>query len=55
MNDTSTTQPIQAAGADVSEIDTGHGKHRGPVSSQVGEATPQGRHRKPAGESGTAA
>ncbi|MFG3245629.1 hypothetical protein [Streptomyces sp. NPDC048187] len=55
MNDASTTQPIQAAGADVPESDTGHGKHRGPVSSQVGEATPQGRHRKPAEESGTAA
>ncbi|EHN73386.1 hypothetical protein ACWDF1_25275 [Streptomyces coelicoflavus] len=55
MNDASTTQPMQAAGADVSETDAGHGKHRGPVSSQEGEATPQGRHRKPAEESETAA
>ncbi|GHI95991.1 MULTISPECIES: hypothetical protein [Streptomyces] len=55
MNDASTTQPIQADGADVPETDTGHGKHRGPVSSQEGEATPQGRHRKPAGESEVAA
>ncbi|PPS90290.1 hypothetical protein [Streptomyces sp. MH60] len=55
MNDTSTTQPIQAAGADVPESDTGHGKHRGPVSSQEGVATPRGRHRRPAEESETAA
>ncbi|WP_399884427.1 hypothetical protein ACGH7X_11810 [Streptomyces sp. BBFR51] len=55
MNDASTNQPIQAAGADVSETDTGHGKHRGPVSSQEGVATPQGRHRRPAEESETAA
>ncbi|CAM5296919.1 hypothetical protein STENM327S_09131 [Streptomyces tendae] len=55
MNDTSTTQPIQAAGADVSETHTGHGRHRGPVSSQEGAATPKGRHRKPAEESETAA
>ncbi|MFJ8809721.1 hypothetical protein [Streptomyces sp. NPDC102490] len=55
MNDTSTTQPIQAAGADVSESRTGHGKHRGPVSSQEGVASPRGRHRKPAEESETAA
>ncbi|MFI8945566.1 hypothetical protein ACIGO6_03500 [Streptomyces sp. NPDC053750] len=55
MNDASTTQPMRADGADVSETDTGHGKHRGPVSSQDGEATPRGRHRKPAEESETAA
>ncbi|MEV5755293.1 hypothetical protein AB0L61_00740 [Streptomyces tendae] len=55
MNDASTTQPIQAAGADVSETDTGHGKHRGPVSSQEAVATPKGRHRKPAKETETAA
>ncbi|WP_282082976.1 hypothetical protein [Streptomyces tendae] len=55
MNDASTTQPIQAAGADVSESDTGHGKHRGPISSQEGVATPKGRHRKPAEETETAA
>ncbi|MET8900619.1 MULTISPECIES: hypothetical protein [unclassified Streptomyces] len=55
MNDASTTQPMQADGADVSETDTGHGKHRGPVSSQEAAATPRGRHRKPSEESGTAA
>ncbi|MFD5282861.1 hypothetical protein [Streptomyces rubrogriseus] len=55
MNDASTTQPMQAAGADVPETDTGHGKHRGPVSSQEGVVTPKGRHRKPAEESETAA
>ncbi|MFJ7767361.1 hypothetical protein ACIQ1J_02710 [Streptomyces sp. NPDC097107] len=55
MNDASTTQPIQADGADVRETDTGHGRHRGPVSSQDGAATPRGRHRKPAVVSETAA
>ncbi|MBU6534040.1 hypothetical protein ACFUIW_17830 [Streptomyces sp. NPDC057245] len=55
MNDASTTQPIQADGADVPETDAGHGKHRGPVSSQEHVATPQGRHRKPAEESEAAA
>lgn len=43
MNDASTTQPMQAAGADVSETDTGHGKHRGPVSSQATDTDEGGR------------
>ncbi len=55
MNDASTTQPMQASGADVLESHNGHGKHRGPVSRQDEAATPQGRHRKPAEEAGTAA
>ncbi|MER7717112.1 hypothetical protein ABTX99_09180 [Streptomyces flaveolus] len=55
MNDASTTQPIQAAGADVRETDTGHGRHRGPVSSHDGAATPRGRHRKPVEETESAA
>ncbi|MFG2677746.1 hypothetical protein [Streptomyces sp. NPDC048392] len=55
MNDTSTNRPMRVAGADVSETGTGHGKHRGPVSSQEGVVTPRGRHRKPAEESETAA
>ncbi|MGC9499622.1 hypothetical protein [Streptomyces sp. WG7] len=55
MNDASTTQPMQADGADVRETDTGHGRHRGPVSSQDGAAIPRGRHRKPAEEADTAA
>ncbi|MFC7883439.1 hypothetical protein ACFUVV_16420 [Streptomyces sp. NPDC057376] len=55
MNDASTTQPTQADGADVSEIESGHGRHRGPVSSQDGAQAPRGRHRKPAEESETAA
>ncbi|MFC7893289.1 hypothetical protein [Streptomyces sp. NPDC057381] len=55
MNDASTTQPTQADGADVSEIQSGHGKHRGPVSSHDGAQAPRGRHRKPAEESETAA
>ncbi|MEU3895544.1 hypothetical protein ACFW4M_17420 [Streptomyces sp. NPDC058794] len=55
MNDASTTQPTQADGADVTEIESGHGRHRGPVSSQDGAQAPRGRHRKPAEESETAA
>ncbi|MFJ8145529.1 hypothetical protein ACIQ8D_12325 [Streptomyces sp. NPDC096094] len=55
MNDASTTQPMQADGADVRETGTGHGRHRGPVSIQDGAATPRGRHRKPAEESESAA
>ncbi|MFK0115719.1 hypothetical protein [Streptomyces sp. NPDC090994] len=56
MNDASTNQPMRADGADVrTTTDSGHGRHRGPVSAQDGETTPQGRHRKPAEESGTAA
>ncbi|MFF7529518.1 hypothetical protein ACIP6Q_11270 [Streptomyces bobili] len=44
MSDTSTMQPWSA---DTQE-DTGHGRHRGPVSSHEGESAPLGRHRKPA-------
>ncbi|MGE9282888.1 hypothetical protein ACP4B2_30700 [Streptomyces rochei] len=55
MNDASTTQPTQADGADVSEPVTGHGRHRGPVSSHDGAEAPRGRHRKPAEESEAAA
>ncbi|MET9778644.1 hypothetical protein ABZ023_31085 [Streptomyces sp. NPDC006367] len=55
MNDTRTTQPKQAAGADVHETGIGHGRHRGPVSSQDGAAAPRGRHRKPVEESEAAA
>ncbi|MFD5374432.1 hypothetical protein ACFWJE_08435 [Streptomyces griseoincarnatus] len=28
----------------------GHGRHRGPVSTQEAETSPRGRHRKPAQE-----
>ena len=56
MNDTSTNQPMHGAGAEVSEMSaTGHGRHRGPVSTRDGETAPRGRHRKPAEQSGTAA
>ncbi|GHB35048.1 hypothetical protein GCM10010377_27760 [Streptomyces viridiviolaceus] len=55
MSDASTTQPMQADGADVQETATGHGRHRGPVSTQDGATAPSGRHRKPAEEAGTAA
>ncbi|MER6676077.1 hypothetical protein [Streptomyces sp. NPDC000983] len=51
MSNATTTQP--AAGT---EENAGHGRHRGPVSSQEGEAAPQGRHRKPVEQpAGTAA
>ncbi|AKZ55427.1 hypothetical protein SAM23877_2378 [Streptomyces ambofaciens ATCC 23877] len=55
MNDASTTQPMQADGADVTETGTGHGRHRGAVSGQDGAAVPRGRHRKPAEDRETAA
>ncbi|MFH0175518.1 hypothetical protein [Streptomyces cacaoi] len=44
MSDTSTRQPLAA---DFQET-AGHGRHRGPVSSQDGDSAPHGRHRKPA-------
>ncbi|MFR9794746.1 hypothetical protein ACL02U_02420 [Streptomyces sp. MS06] len=44
MSNASTTQP-QATGT---EVDAGHGRHRGAVSTQEGETAPRGRHRKPA-------
>ncbi|MGV9451045.1 hypothetical protein [Streptomyces sp. NPDC003635] len=50
MSDATTTQPP----AETQE-DTGHGRHRGPVSSHDGEAAPRGRHRKPMEQTGTAA
>ncbi|GAA5045914.1 hypothetical protein [Streptomyces similanensis] len=46
MSDASTTEPLTAG----AQQDPGHGKHRGPVSSQEGETAPSGRHRKPAQE-----
>ncbi|GGY45788.1 hypothetical protein [Streptomyces djakartensis] len=55
MSDASTNQPQNA---DVQEISTGHGRHRGEVSTQDGGTAPRGRHRKPVAESeqtGTAA
>ncbi|MGV9939367.1 hypothetical protein [Streptomyces sp. NPDC003401] len=51
MSDTSTMQPRST---DMQE-DTGHGRHRGPVSSHDGESAPLGRHRKPAEEKAGAA
>ncbi|MGW2784642.1 hypothetical protein ACWC3X_25790 [Streptomyces populi] len=54
MNDSST---MEAPVADVHETSAtgseGHGRHRGPVSGHDGEAAPQGRHRKPSGQSAT--
>ncbi|MFJ6544493.1 hypothetical protein ACIQMP_28115 [Streptomyces sp. NPDC091385] len=54
MTDTSTTQaPSPATDSawpqpylDAAEPD-GHGRHRGQVASQDGEAAPRGRHRRP--------
>ncbi|GAA2608798.1 hypothetical protein ACWKT3_12125 [Streptomyces violaceus] len=48
MSDASTNQ-LHAA--DVQETSTGHGRHRGEVSTHDGETAPRGRHRKPAAES----
>jgi hypothetical protein len=54
MRDTSTmdwpTTDVQETAAQAE----GHGKHRGPVSGQDDEATPQGRHRKPSGQGNAA-
>ncbi len=55
MSDASTNQPTHAHGADVQEIAAGHGRHRGPVSTQDAETAPRGRHRKPAEEAENAA
>ncbi|MBN0044854.1 hypothetical protein JS756_12175 [Streptomyces actuosus] len=53
MSSASTTQPQDT---EVREAAEGHGRHRGPVSTQETEATPRGRHRKPAEQhAGTAA
>ncbi|MFI2639898.1 hypothetical protein [Streptomyces sp. NPDC018610] len=46
MSDASTTQPLTAGTQEA----PGHGKHRGPVSSQEDGTAPSGRHRKPAEE-----
>ncbi|MBC2867397.1 hypothetical protein [Streptomyces mexicanus] len=51
MSDASTSQlPLSEA-----QDAPGHGKHRGPVSSRDGETAPNGRHRKPAQDTETAA
>ncbi|MBG0855672.1 hypothetical protein I2W78_28450 [Streptomyces spinoverrucosus] len=42
MSDASTSQPLP----DFQDT-TGHGRHRGPVSTQETETAPRGRHRKP--------
>ena len=51
MSDTNTMEQLSAD----SQEDTGHGRHRGPVSAQESESSPHGRHRKPAGENAEAA
>jgi hypothetical protein len=47
MNNASTNQ---LRTADVQETSTGHGRHRGEVSTQDSETAPRGRHRKPVAE-----
>ncbi|MBV7698485.1 hypothetical protein [Streptomyces sp. TRM70350] len=42
MSDAITSQPLP----DVQDT-AGHGRHRGPVSTQDTESAPRGRHRKP--------
>ncbi|MEW2163804.1 hypothetical protein AB0912_12520 [Streptomyces sp. NPDC007084] len=56
MSETSTRETRGSDVHEASEVRSdGHGKHRGPVSGHDAEATPQGRHRKPSGQSGTTA
>ncbi|MDT3726148.1 hypothetical protein ROS62_15170 [Streptomyces sp. DSM 41972] len=38
-------QPVEA-----DQVTAGHGRHRGPVSTQESQASPRGRHRRPAQE-----
>ncbi|MDQ1019851.1 hypothetical protein [Streptomyces afghaniensis] len=47
MSDASTNQLHTA---DAQETAAGHGRHRGEISTQVGETAPRGRHRKPVAE-----
>ncbi|MFE9770486.1 hypothetical protein ACFYOV_02145 [Streptomyces sp. NPDC005931] len=47
MSDTMTNQPQSAEGGRAAP---GHGRHRGPVSTQDAETAPRGRHRRPAQE-----
>ncbi|MFE7958413.1 hypothetical protein ACF1AX_07960 [Streptomyces sp. NPDC014802] len=52
MSDASTTQP-QARETEMAS--TGHGRHRGPISTQDGESAPRGRHRRPVEQAESAA
>jgi hypothetical protein len=52
MSDTITMEPPATDAHEAMALDTGHGKHRGPVSAQDDEATPRGRHRKPSEQVG---
>ncbi|MGC0377607.1 hypothetical protein [Streptomyces sp. SAI-229] len=44
MNDVSTNE---SRSTEDGQAAVGHGKHRGPVSTQDAEASPRGRHRRP--------
>ncbi|MEU7468121.1 hypothetical protein ACFZAG_12460 [Streptomyces sp. NPDC012403] len=44
MNDVSTNE---SQSAESGQATAGHGRHRGPVSTQDAEASPRGRHRRP--------
>ncbi|MFF9216249.1 hypothetical protein [Streptomyces viridosporus] len=46
MNDVIMNQPQTAEGGQAA----GHGRHRGPVSTQDAETAPRGRHRRPVEE-----
>jgi hypothetical protein len=54
MSETSTMEPPATDAHEAAALADGHGKHRGPVSGQDDEATPQGRHRKPSGQGNAA-
>ncbi|MFF8030645.1 MULTISPECIES: hypothetical protein [unclassified Streptomyces] len=47
MNEFRTNEPQSAEDARAA---AGHGRHRGPVSTQDAEASPRGRHRRPVQE-----
>ncbi|GGZ11066.1 hypothetical protein [Streptomyces poonensis] len=48
MSDVHTTEPPAAHAESQAQDLLGHGRHRGSVSAEDAEATPRGRHRKPA-------
>ncbi|GGW91920.1 hypothetical protein GCM10010297_12180 [Streptomyces malachitofuscus] len=47
MNDVRTNE---AQSVEDGQAAAGHGRHRGPVSTQDAETSPRGRHRRPAQE-----
>ncbi|MBT3161685.1 hypothetical protein HTV80_00955 [Streptomyces sp. Vc74B-19] len=47
MSDVITHEPQPV---EYGQVAGGHGKHRGPVSTQESETSPRGRHRRPSQE-----